>query len=80
MNSEEDGEDVFAREILRVVGEDQGQLQKVFLVLPLVNEQDALDFLRTLPEKTAPETIQRLALEWRLDHPIVDHGTDEKDG
>lgn len=60
------------REIVRIFGDPEvGEGQKFFLLLPLVDEDDLLGFLRGVPAGTAWEALAGLAAAYRAEHPIV---------
>lgn len=64
-------EDPVAREILRILGERTAeQMGELLMILPLVDHEDALAFLRTVPDNAGPEVIQRMATEYRLANPF----------
>lgn len=57
------------KELARIVGDRTTDAQSVFLVLPLVNEQEALTLFRSVPSGSSAETVRRLASEFRAKHP-----------
>ena len=53
-------------ELLRIAGNrDPAELKEFFLILPLIDETDALSFLRTVPAGAAPDMVQRMASAYR---------------
>lgn len=56
-------------ERLREGARARGGTDVFFTLLPLVNEADALAFLRTVPTGTLVEELPPLARAWRAAHP-----------
>jgi len=73
-------DDPIYREIARIFGnlETEGAT-RFFLLLPLVSEEDALAFLRTVPAGTAWEALAGLAIAYRAAHPVVIADSDDPD-
>jgi hypothetical protein len=57
------------REFERVFGDDP-QPSKGFVLLPLVDAEDALAFYRTVPDATPFDHLLPLALAYRAAHPV----------
>jgi hypothetical protein len=66
------------RELQRILGDDP-PASKHFILLPLVNESDALAFLRTVPAGTSLEQLVPLASAYRAANPSVGPELDESD-
>ena len=56
------------REFERIFG-DKLKAAQEFVLLPLVSEADALEFLRTVPAGTDLHRFPELAAAWRASHP-----------
>jgi hypothetical protein len=56
------------REFVRIFG-DKLEAAQGFVLLPLVGEADALEFLRTVPAGTDLQRFPELAAAWRASHP-----------
>jgi hypothetical protein len=63
-------DDPMYRELTRIFGdlELEGST-KLFFLLPLVSEDDALAFLRTVPSGTPWADLASLAADYRATHP-----------
>lgn len=48
-----------------------GETSKVFAILPLVSEEEALAFLQTVPTGVSVAELVELALAYRNAHPIA---------
>jgi len=67
----ESEEEPILRELerLREGARARGGTDEFFTLLPLVNEAEALAFLRTVPTGTLLEELPPLAAAWRAAHP-----------
>ena len=59
----------FYREFVRIFGE-QPDAGDGFMLLPLIGEDDALAFLRTVPAGTLMSDLPGLAAAYRAGHPV----------
>src|SRR5690349_9341275 len=66
--SEFDSSLLVLHELQRILG-DAADGPKQFVLLPLVDEEDALEFLRTVPAGTSLEQLVPLASEYRAANP-----------
>jgi hypothetical protein len=58
--------DPFYRELMRIFGDEPPEISgKEFLLLPLVNRAEFLDFLRTVPAGTGLRDLTALAAGYR---------------
>ena len=67
------------REFVRIFGESLDQDQG-FVMLPLVGEADALEFLRTVPAGTSVKELPALAAAYRDAHPVIPTSVDSANG
>jgi hypothetical protein len=64
-------EDPIARELLRIMGVGKSDgLANLFMILPLVDEADALRFLKSVPNGATPEQIQCMVDAYRIANPL----------
>jgi hypothetical protein len=67
----EQDSDLLFQEILRILGPLQNdRTVSVSLLLPLVDEKDALAFFRSVPTGSSMAEIQRMAAEFRTARPL----------
>jgi len=60
------------QQLRRIFGDQPtGETSKVFAILPLVSEQEALAFLQTVPTGVSVAELVELALAYRNAHPIA---------
>ena len=69
------------RELVRIFGAAPTVAEgaKAFTFLPLVSEQDAVEFFRTVPTGTPFEELPRLAAAYRASHPTSAIDLDNED-
>ena len=65
-------------ELQRILG-DAAEGPKAFVILPLMDEEDALQFLRTVPTGTSIDQLVPLASAYRAANPRVAPESDEAD-
>jgi hypothetical protein len=66
------------REFVRIVGETLGRGQG-FVILPLVGEAEALEFLRTVPAGTPLSELPAFAAAFHATHPLIPPAADSED-
>ena len=64
-----DGADAVLRELQRIVSDGDGAIAEYMLVLPIVNEAEAVAFLQTVPTGATVEELHEIALAYRQKHP-----------
>lgn len=59
-------------ELKRIFGDDLDSVEapRFFMLLPLINEAEFLDFLRSIPAGTAWLDLLELASQYRAAHPV----------
>lgn len=55
-------------ELTRIVSVQAEDLGAYFLLLPIVSESEALDFLRSVPAGASLDTIREMAVRYRIEH------------
>ena len=61
--------DPVGQELQRIFGELNVDANPVFLLLPLINAEEALKFLRSVPAGSSAEVVRRMASEFRAANP-----------
>lgn len=72
--------DPIFRELTRIFGDGlPSAASDGFVILPLVNDADALAFLRTVPAGTSMRDLPGLAAAYRATHPTPRVDADDED-
>lgn len=59
-------------ELIRIIGErNSHRLGEFSMILPLIDEDDALTFLRTVPAGATADEIKSMAAAYRMRKPIA---------
>jgi hypothetical protein len=66
--------DLVLAELERIFGAQSTEAKNGFVILPPFDEEEALDFLRTVPAGTSLKDLARLAAEHRGSYPVEGRG------